>query len=84
MLYYVVCVILSINTLFQQSKQDLIISVVSRCGECGPGELETGPVCGTDGKNYQSACDLRQVSCSLVRRQGGRSYKTHEQLLIIF
>ena len=60
-----------------------LISVVARCGECGPGELESGAVCGTDGQDYESACALRQVSCSLVRRQGGSfSSKTRLRLLI--
>ena len=47
-----------------------IAAVEARCGECAPRELELGVVCGTDGREYRSACALRQVSCRLVRRQG--------------
>ena len=56
----------------QQADIDNDIAIVAaRCGECGPGERETGAVCGTDHRDYESACQLRQVSCGLLRRQGG-------------
>ena len=35
-------------------------------------QLLVGLVCGTDGKTYQSICQLKETACRLVRRQGER------------
>ena len=51
------------------------ISPVRQCGQCSASDTETGVVCGTDGKNYQNLCQLKQISCKFLRRQG--STKLH-------
>ena len=51
------------------------ISPVRQCGQCSSSDTETGVVCGTDGKNYQNLCQLKQISCKFLRRQG--STKLH-------
>ena len=33
-------------------------------------QLLPGAVCGTDGKTYESLCQLKETACRLVRRQG--------------
>merc|ERR1712037_75732 len=38
-------------------------------------ELDSGPVCGSDGRTYPSSCSLRQQSCKMMRRQG-RSFQS--------